>query len=112
MNKELYEKYAEYYINKFKGDKNLTISKKWRAEDVLHIDIYTDLPSFEFFMGIYSNMLTFDGICVCDHGIDFENIETEDPKRIYSCIDEESELILKFIKEEYLMIAIHWKEEK
>ena len=40
-----------------KNKERLIISKKWINEEILHIEIYTHLPSFEFFMGIFSNMI-------------------------------------------------------
>ena len=33
MNKDLYEKYANYYIDKFKDSPRLIISKKWVTEE-------------------------------------------------------------------------------
>ncbi len=110
MNKALYERYADYYINKFANIKGLTITKKWVTEDILHVEISTSLPSFEFFMGIFPYMICFDGICVCDHGIDFDNIETVDAKKVYKLLDEESELIKTFIKEGIFVFA--YKNDK
>lgn len=110
MNKELYGKYGNYFLNYFKDDSRLKISKKWINDEILHIDICTNLPSFEFFMGIFPYMVVFDGICVCDHGIEFENIERANPQEIYSLLDSEAKLILKFIKEGLFLFAYKDKE--
>lgn len=104
MNQEIYEKYAKYYIDKFADVPGIRIVKKWINDHILHIYVETDL-SFEFFMGIFDDMLTFDGICVCDHGIDYDNIETVNPRTVYKFIDKEAALIKKYIREGVFMFA-------
>jgi hypothetical protein len=105
MNKDLYEKYANYYIDKFKDSPRLIISKKWVTEDILHIAIYTKLPSFEFFMGIFPNMILFDGICVCDQGIDFDDIEKVNKNEIFAFLDNEANIILNYIENGLFLFA-------
>lgn len=111
MDKSIYENYAEYYINKFNGMDGLKITKKWMTENILHIDIFTDLPYFEFFMGIFQNMITFDGICVCDEGIEFDDIQNVDPNTVYKLFDDVSERIKIFIKEGLFIFAYKDGEE-
>ena len=105
MDRALYCKYASYYIDKFKDYPNIKIDKKWPCENIMHIYISTDLPHFGFFMGIFPSMITFDGICICDDGIEFEDIETVDPDKVYKLFDKETASIKSFIKEGLFIFA-------
>ena len=112
MKNLIYENFANYYINKFCDYKNLKISKNWANDDIMHVVISSNLPYYEFFMGLYPNMISFDGMCVCNHGIEFDNIETIDKDVIYALLDEESELIKKFINEGILIFGYKNNELK
>ncbi len=98
MNRKLYDKFANYYLDKFKKYRGLKIKVTIPVDGIMHIEIGTSLPSFCYFFGLFNNMAVFDGINVCDDGIEFDDINTVDPQKIYDLIDEEFKKISAIIE--------------
>lgn len=110
MIENLYEKYANYFANKFTNSKIKKVITG-HAEDIIHVEIVTKIPTYYYFMGVFGTHLVFDGGNVCDEGLDYDNIESINPQVIQSFIDEEFEKIKKDIENTYYVFYYDGTED-
>ena len=105
MNKELYEKYINYFLNKFKDDRKLKFDIVRNNDDMCGVYIYSNSDFSEYFLRVDNRMIYIDGIVVQNEGIEYSDITKIDSKQIYEFLDKQGEELLNFLKNGLILYA-------
>ena len=97
MNKELYEKYGKYFLNKFQNNKKLKFDIVCNNENGFGVYIYSNSDFSEYFLRIDDEMIYIDGIIVQDEGLEFKNIAEIDESIIYKYLDEQASILQTYL---------------
>lgn len=99
MEKSIYEKYADYFLDKFKNNKKLKFDSVINNENMFAVYIYSESDFSEYFLRVDSQMIYIDGIVVQDEAIEYENINNANPEDIYNFLDEQAKIFQLFLDE-------------
>lgn len=99
MEKLIYEKYADYFLDKFKDNKKLKFDNVINNENMFAVYIYSESDFSEYFLRVDSQMIYIDGIVVQDEAIEYENINNANPEDIYNFLDEQAKIFQLFLDE-------------
>lgn len=99
MAKTIYEKYANYFLDKFKNNKKLKFDTVINNENMFAVYIYSESDFSEYFLRVDSQMVYIDGIVVQDEAIEYENIDNVNPNNIYNFLDEQAKILQLFLDE-------------
>lgn len=99
MEKSIYEKYADYFLDKFKDNKKLKFDNVINNENMFAVYIYSESDFSQYFLRVDSQMVYIDGIVVQDEAIEYENINSANPNDIYNFLDEQAKIFQLFLDE-------------
>lgn len=99
MEKSIYEKYADYFLDKFKDNKKLKFDNVINNENMFAVYIYSESDFSQYFLRVDSQMIYIDGIVVQDEAIEYENINSANPNDIYNFLDEQAKIFQLFLDE-------------
>lgn len=99
MEKSIYEKYADYFLDKFKDNKKLKFDNVINNENMFAVYIYSESDFSEYFLRVDFQMIYIDGIVVQDEAIEYENINNANPEDIYNFLDVQAKIFQLFLDE-------------
>lgn len=99
MGKSIYEKYANYFLDKFKNNKELKFDNVINNENMFAVYIYSKSDFSEYFLRVDSQMVYIDGVVVQNEAIEYKNIESVNPDEIYNFLDEQAKIFQLFLDE-------------
>lgn len=99
MEKTIYEKYADYFLDKFKDNKKLKFDNVINNENMFAVYIYSESDFSEYFLRVDSQMVYIDGIVVQDEAIEYEDINSANQNDVYNFLEEQAKIFQLFLDE-------------